>query len=62
LGRYVAAGDVQGFVHIMDREHGTLVGRVPTDSSGVAAPIVAIPDGMLVQTRNGGLYAISLQP
>lgn len=62
LGRYVIAADVQGFIHIMDREHGNLIGRVATDSSGVTATIAALPDGMLVQTKNGGLYAISLQP
>ena len=40
---------------------GTLVGRAATDSSGVAAPIAALPGGILVQTRNGGLFAMSLQ-
>ena len=63
MGRQVVAADVEGQVHFMDRESGTLTGRVPTDSSGVAAPIVALRDGsILVQTRNGGLYAMSLQP
>lgn len=62
LGRQVVAGDVQGFVHVMDRESGNLVGRIATDSSGVGAAIAALPEGMLVQTRNGGLYAIALQP
>ncbi len=61
-GRQIVAADVQGFVHIMDRENGNLIGRVTTDSSGVAASIVALPDGLLVQTKSGGLYAISLQP
>ena len=61
LGRQIVAADIEGQVHFMDRENGSLVARVATDSSGVAAPIVALADGILVQTRNGGLYAISLQ-
>ena len=62
LGRQIIAGDVQGFIHVMDRENGNLIGRIATDSSGIAANIVALPEGMLVQTKNGGLYAIILQP
>jgi outer membrane protein assembly factor BamB len=58
LGRYIVAADVQGQVHFMDRESGALVGRIATDSSGVAAPITGLPRGILVQTRNGGLFAI----
>ena len=61
LGRQIVAADVEGQVHFMDRENGALIARVATDSSGVAAPIVALADGILVQTRNGGLYAMSLQ-
>ena len=61
LGRQIVAADVEGQVHFMDRENGTLIARVATDGSGVAAPIVALNDGILVQTRNGGLYAMSLQ-
>ena len=61
LGRQIVAADIEGQVHFMDRENGTLVARVATDSSGVAAPIAALLGGILVQTRNGGLYALSLQ-
>ncbi|MFM9969693.1 MAG: outer membrane protein assembly factor BamB, partial [Burkholderiales bacterium] len=62
LGRHIVAADVQGLVHVMDRESGALVGRMATDSSGVVAAIVPIPAGFLVQTKNGGLYAIGLLP
>ena len=62
LGRQIAVVDIEGQVHFMDRESGALVGRVPTDPSGAVAPPVALPTGFLVQTRNGGLHAIALQP
>lgn len=57
-GRHIVAADVQGQVHFMDRETGALIGRIATDSSGVAANIAGLPRGILVQTRNGGLFAI----
>lgn len=62
LGRQIVAADVEGQVHFMDRENGTLIGRIATDSSGVAAPVISLAEGFLVQTRSGGLYAMSLQP
>src|SRR5437773_3862906 len=35
LGRELAVGDVQGYVHFLSRESGTLVGRVATDGSAI---------------------------
>lgn len=60
LAGAVAVGDFQGFVHWLDINDGSIVGRQPTDGS----PIVTAPltgrfgghDGWLVQTQNGGLY------
>ncbi len=60
LGRQIVSADIEGQVHFMDRESGALVGRMPTDSSGVAAPIAQLPGGILLQTRSGGLFAMSL--
>ncbi len=60
-GQQIVAADVQGFVHFLDRESGSLLGRAATDGSAITAAIIGIPGGVLVQTRNGGLYALSLQ-
>lgn len=62
LGRYVIVGDFQGYVHVLSREDGAFVARVATDGSEIRVPPVALDlSTFLVQTRNGGLYAISLQ-
>lgn len=58
LRGYVAAGDYQGYVHLMNSDDGAFAARVATDGSAIAAPPVAIPGGLLVQTVNGGLYAL----
>ncbi len=60
LGKEVAVGDVQGYVHLMSRDSGELVGRTATDGSDIVAAPVAIPGGFLVQTRGGNLYAFAL--
>ncbi len=64
LGREIAVGDVQGYVHLLSRDSGAFVARVPTDGSQVVAPPVALgsgSSGFLVQTRNGALFAFSTQ-
>lgn len=57
----VAVGDLQGYVHFLSREAGTFLARFATDGSPVLAAPVRLPSGLLVQTRNGGLYALSLK-
>lgn len=62
LGRYVIVGDFEGYVHVMSREDGAFVSRVATDGSPIRVPPVALDlSTFLVQTRNGGVYAINLQ-
>jgi len=61
LGAEVAVGDLEGYVHFLARESGAFVARVATDGSAVRAAPVRLPVGFLVQTRSGGLYALSLQ-
>lgn len=61
LGRQVALGDVQGFVHFLSRDDGSFVGRTATDGSPIQASPVRLEGGFLIQTRNGGLFALSVQ-
>ena len=61
LGRYIAVADVQGYVHLLAREDGSFAARIATDGSQIGAPPVALNRGFLVQTRNGGLYALTVQ-
>jgi len=48
-------------VHLLSREDGAFVARSATDGSPVQAPAVALDGGFVVQTANGGLYALSIQ-
>jgi outer membrane protein assembly factor BamB len=61
IGTEVAIGDLQGFVHFVARESGAFLGRIATDGSAVRAAPLRLADGLLVQTQNGGLYALTLQ-
>lgn len=58
-GKYVAVGDLEGQVHFLSREDGSFVARVATDGSAIGAPPLALGQDLLVQTRNGGLFALS---
>jgi len=59
LGENVAVADFQGYVHFLARDSGAIVARVATDGSAVRAAPVKIPNGILIQTANGGLFAIA---
>lgn len=60
LGDYVIAGDYKGYLHALNREDGGLAGRIKTDGSPILFAPVALADGLLVQTRDGGVYAIAI--
>lgn len=60
LGDYVITGDYKGYLHALNREDGGLAGRVKTDGSPILFAPVAMGDGLLVQTRDGGVYAIAI--
>jgi outer membrane protein assembly factor BamB len=60
-GRFIAVGDLQGYVHFMSREDGSFAARIATDGSPVVAQPVTIDDHVIVQTLKGGVYAISVQ-
>ena len=62
IGRTVAVGDLQGYVHFLSREDGVLVARSTTDGSSLTAatPIV---DGknVIFQTQAGMVVALAAE-
>lgn len=60
-GQYVIVGDVAGVVHALKREDGSFAARFTTDSSGVTAEPRKFDSGAVVQTRDGGIYALTVQ-
>lgn len=62
VGRYVVVGDLEGYVHLLSRDDGSFAARIATDGSAISARPLALDfSTFLVQTRNGGVYAITIQ-
>jgi len=57
---YVVVGDLQGQVHFISREDGAFAARIATDGSPIRAQPQVLTDGVLVQTKNGGLFVLGL--
>jgi outer membrane protein assembly factor BamB len=61
-GRFVAVGDFEGYLHFFDREDGNPVARISTDGGQISAqPLVVGEGNLLVQTREGTLYAVTVR-
>ena len=58
---YVVVGDYEGQLHFLKSEDGSFAARIATDGGGVAAAPKSIGNLVLVQTRKGGLFAISIK-
>lgn len=62
MGDLIAVGDLQGYVHFLQREDGAFAARIKTDDSAIMPQMTELDLGVvLAQTRNGGLYAIATQ-
>ena len=55
-GRSVVIGDATGFIHLLSREDGSLLNRLTTDGSAIAATPVLAGNTLIAVTRNGGIY------
>ena len=61
LGNYVVAGDYEGYLHVLSRDDGSMAARLKTDGGGILTAPVELDGGLLVQTRNGGLYSVAIR-
>ena len=61
-GGYVAAGDFDGYVHLLSRLDGSIAGREKVDSEGILAAPVALGDQLLVLGAGGKLVLYRLEP
>jgi len=59
VGEHIVVADFEGYVHLLARDSGAFVARESTDGSPVRAAPIALPGGFLVQTHDGGLYALA---
>lgn len=60
VGDYVLVGDYRGYVHAMNREDGRLVARMRTEKSPILFAPALLDDGLVVQTRGGGVYSLTI--
>jgi len=57
---FVVVGDDEGFLHALMREDGRFAARVKLDGSAIQIAPVEMGSGILVQTRSGGIYSLSI--
>lgn len=57
VGRAVVFGDSEGNVHVFSREDGSDMARFTTDGSAILGAPVISGQVLIVQTKNGGVYA-----
>jgi outer membrane protein assembly factor BamB len=62
VGRAVAVGDAQGFIHFLSREDGAFLARVSTDGSPImaASPLIAGANAVF-QTQAGAVVALATE-
>jgi outer membrane protein assembly factor BamB len=52
-------GDFEGYVHFLARDSGAFVSRYAAGRGAIRAAPLRLPNGFLVQTLNGGLFALA---
>lgn len=60
IDKFVLAGDFEGYVHALSVEDGSLLARIKTDGSPILFAAVTLGKGLLLQTRDGGVYSIEI--
>lgn len=61
INGYIAVADYQGYAHFLSRDDGAFAARIATDGSAVVAPPLLLNGNLLLQTGNGGIFALSVQ-
>lgn len=59
VGRSIAIGDSAGFVHLLSRADGSLMNRLSTDGSPVAASPVLAANTLITVSRSGAVYGFA---
>jgi len=60
-GSQIVVGDSQGFVTVLKSDDGSIVSQSETDGGAILTRPEHVPNGLVVQTSNGGLYAFEIQ-
>jgi outer membrane protein assembly factor BamB len=57
----VALGDFEGNVHFLAQDDGRMLARTPVGGGAIRSPLLATPQGVLVQTGDGALVMLALK-
>ena len=60
-GRFVAVGDLEGYVHFLSREDGAILGRTSTDGSPIKSVPLVAGSNLIFQTQNGTVTALTVE-
>lgn len=60
LDNFVVVGDFEGYLHVLDRTDGSIVARRKTDGSAIMFAPRQLGKGLVLQTRDGGVYSIDI--
>lgn len=62
MGSLIAVGDVEGYIHLLNREDGAFAGRLQLENSPVMPQMIALGSTTIIaQNRKGGIYAVSIK-
>jgi outer membrane protein assembly factor BamB len=62
MGNLIALGDVEGYVHFLNREDGFFAARLQLENSAIMPQMLAVGSSIIIaQTRKGGIFAISIK-
>jgi outer membrane protein assembly factor BamB len=61
VGIAVALGDFEGNVHFLAQDDGRILARTPVGGGAIRSPLLATPQGVLVQTGDGALVMLALK-
>lgn len=57
---FVVVGDREGYLHGLSRDDGSFAARIKLEGGAIRAEILPLDNGLLVQTRGGELYSLSI--
>lgn len=62
IGDYIAVGDFDGYLHLLDPESGDFVARRRLDRGGISGPLIQEGGILYVLTDSGSLMALRAEP
>ena len=61
IKKFVVVGDFEGYLHGLNSEDGNFVARIKLDGGAIKATPLELENGLLVLTRSGDLYSLSIK-